>query len=493
MKQFLSRLNRQLYAALGSRVFFSVILGLFGISAAFVALTSLYPMAFDEDFHLGIIKIYAAHPLPWGFSETRAMAKFGNVPHDTSWLFHWLMSFPYNFFHTLGLNETTIIFCLRFINIALFVVSAIVMKKILQKTGLTRAITNLIIIAWLLIPISSQIAGQINYDNLLLLIFVTATALAQTILSKIKQLKIPLLELAWLAIVLLLGTATKYAFLPVLLGMGLVIAVALWRSRHFIMTGWKKQLRTIPVTLLILTSIVGIFSIGVNYRYVSNLFEFRTINPSCDATFATDDCLQYGVYARNKNYIEHKSSTFHPKNPVNYFVSEWIPGLTQRLFFAVAGPTNHYDTRQPAIIPLVTYCFMVGLGLLAALIHWKITLRTPYFWLLFLPMLLYILALFVDLYDSYRETGVPVALNGRYLVPFIPIVAALCFKGLQKFNIFKPYDKVIVTVILLIIATTGGGTATYIVQSKPNWFYSGAARNTTTTVRNIARPFTPTF
>lgn len=493
MKQFLSQLDNQLYTALGSRVFFFTILGLFGISSAFVALTSLYPMAFDEDFHLGIIKIYAAHPLPWGFSETRAMAKFGNVPHDTSWLFHWLMSFPYNFFHLLGLNETAIVFCLRFIDIALFVASVVVMKKILQKAGLSKAANNLILAAWLLIPISSQIAGQINYDNLLLLIFVTATMLAQTILSKLKQSKIPLLELAWLIIILLLGTATKYAFLPVLLGIGLVIAVALWKSRRFILKGWKKQLRTIPTTLLILTSLVGIFSIGVNYRYVNNLFEFHTINPSCDATFATDDCLQYGVYARNKNYIEHKSSTFHPKNPVDYLIGEWVPGLTQRLFFAVAGPTNNYDTRQPAVIPLVIYCFVVGLGLLAALFYWRTTLRTPYFWLLFSPMLLYILALFADLYDSYKETGVAVALNGRYLMPFIPIVAALCFKGLQRINVLKPYNKIVVAAILLIIATTGGGTATYIVQSKPNWFYSGPARDSTTVIRDIARPFTPTF
>lgn len=488
MKQRLAKLNQYLYQLLASRGFFLGIIGLFILASVFVAAVSIYPMAFDEDFHLGIIKIYAAHPLPWGLNETSAMAQYGNVPHDPSWLFHWLMSFPYNLFHMLGLNETGVIFALRLLNIGLFVGGVVFIQKVLVRTRLGTASINVIIALWLLIPIMTQVAGQINYDNFVLLLFALSLWLAQAILTRIREKRPFLTRCMLLFVTLLIGSATKYAFLPAAIGITIVIIISLWRNRQTL--NYALPLGK-PVYLVLLGMLV-IVALGANYRYVQNLTEFRAISPSCDQTFSADDCLQYGVYARDSGYRASKADDFIAKNPLEYLVSEWVPGLVYRLFFVVAGPTNGYDTRQPAIIPLILSSAIGGLTLLMMLLYFRDTLKQPYVWLFLLPITLYIGALFIQLYGSYRDTAVPVAINGRYLIPFIPLCAALAVPALRKLKQVR-YASIIASTALVLLIFTGDGIGSYITQSRMSWFYAGPARDITNVMRDTSRPFVPTF
>ncbi len=53
--------SKRLISLLGSTQFFWAIVALFVVQALWIALSSHYPMAFDEDFHLGIIRLYAHH------------------------------------------------------------------------------------------------------------------------------------------------------------------------------------------------------------------------------------------------------------------------------------------------------------------------------------------------------------------------------------------------------------------------------------------------
>ncbi len=488
MKQRLTKLNRHLYQLLASRGFFLVIIGVFTLARLFVAAVSIYPMAFDEDFHLGIIKIYASHPLPWGLSETSAMAQYGNVPHDPSWLFHWLMSFPYTFLHFLGINETGIVFGLRLINIALFVGGILFIQKVLARTRLGNASINVILALWLLIPIMTQIAGQINYDNLVMLVFAVALWLAQGILMSIREHRPFIPPAILLLITLLTGSATKYAFLPAAIGIVIVVTISLWRHR-------KTLNYTLPARrplYFVLLGFLLVVTLCANYRYVQNVVAFHSISPSCDQTFSENDCLQYGVYARDSGYRATKADDFVAKNPLNYLVSEWVPGLVFRLFFVVSGPTNGYDTRQPAIIPLIISSIIGGLALLMMIVYFRTTLNQPYVWLFLLPVVLYVGALFIQLYGSYRDTAVPVAINGRYLIPFIPLVAALAVPALRNLKRVR-YSSIIASFAIVLLVFTGDGIGSYITQSRMSWFYPGPARDITNVLRDVSNPLVPTF
>jgi hypothetical protein len=61
----LNRILHTIYRVLSSRRFFLVIIGIFVVEAAWFALTAQYPMAFDENYHFGIIQIYSHQWLPF--------------------------------------------------------------------------------------------------------------------------------------------------------------------------------------------------------------------------------------------------------------------------------------------------------------------------------------------------------------------------------------------------------------------------------------------
>src|SRR6185369_13463896 len=59
--QFLQRIARMLTTLLSSRRFGVGVLAFFVFEALWVTFSALYPMAFDEDFHFGLIKLYSHH------------------------------------------------------------------------------------------------------------------------------------------------------------------------------------------------------------------------------------------------------------------------------------------------------------------------------------------------------------------------------------------------------------------------------------------------
>ncbi len=66
---------------LGSSKFFWAIVVVVVLQAAWIALSGRYPMAFDEDFHLGIIRLYAHHASPFWSSQPE-LCRYQPLPAD---------------------------------------------------------------------------------------------------------------------------------------------------------------------------------------------------------------------------------------------------------------------------------------------------------------------------------------------------------------------------------------------------------------------------
>ena len=80
----------------------------------------------------------------------------------------------------------------------------------------------------------------------------------------------------------------------------------------------------------------------------------------------------------------------------------------------------------------------------------------------------------------FRETGQPVAINGRYLIPVLILMAAIGWKSLTvAFNRLKigAYRPLFAAVILLCFLQ-GGGVFTYIMRSDSSWYFPSSAANT---------------
>ena len=163
MKDFLNRV----IAILSSRRFFWIIFVFFVFESIWIAFSAIYPMAFDENFHFGLIRVYSHYWLPFLNAQPPHADAYGAVARDPSYLYHYLMSFPYRLIALVVHGQTGQIIILRLLNIGLFSIGLILFRKVLLRARISRALTNMSLLLFALIPIAPQLAAHINYDNLI--------------------------------------------------------------------------------------------------------------------------------------------------------------------------------------------------------------------------------------------------------------------------------------------------------------------------------------
>ena len=104
MRTFFGHISR----ILASRGLFLFTLCYFVIQSVWIALSAVYPQAFDEEFHFGIIKVYSHHWSPFLTKQPVGGNPYGALARDPSYLYHYLMSFPYRFIYLFTHNQTTL-------------------------------------------------------------------------------------------------------------------------------------------------------------------------------------------------------------------------------------------------------------------------------------------------------------------------------------------------------------------------------------------------
>jgi hypothetical protein len=106
-------------------------------------------------------------------------------------------------------------------------------------------------------------------------------------------------------------------------------------------------------------------------------------------------------------------------------------------------------------------------------------------------VLVYGLVLFEDGFSAYAKTAQPVAINGRYWIPFLPFIFA--FGGLAWSQILRrrPAMRSIVASLMIgVLLLQGGGTMTFIIRSGDTWMWNNSVvRSVNRTVRSAAWPF----
>jgi hypothetical protein len=493
---------RSLQRIIQSNKFFYFGLIIFTLGCVWVATASLYPMAFDEEFHLGLIKIYATSWLPYGIHHTADMAQYGAATADPSYLFHYVMSFPYRLLNFAGLSEQAIIIVLRLINVGLVAIALVVFRKSFLRAGLGRTTTNLSLILFMFIPVLSMLAGQINYDNLLLLIVAGGVWLSVIISNAVKKDGRLPAAATWLLIILILfGAAVKYAFLPIGVGFLLWIVVLIYanttrfkHSVHSQLRSFLKATNALSAKIKLGLIVCGALGLFFGAHYVTNIVSYGSPIPPCDQVFDENLCTAYGPWNRDNNYVKNRNTSFKPMSLPAYMVVEWLPGMTNRLTFALAGKTNGFQTKLPLPITLIVFVAVAIIGLLALI--WQLTRRpskTPYFvWFSVLLCVCYVGVLISQLYGEYVKTAQPAAINGRYLLPLLPMLGASMIYAIASmvWNIPRTTQLLVVFAVLLLLLIGGGGVETYILQSEPKWFWPGWGQTSQDILQHVFRVFT---
>jgi hypothetical protein len=470
-------------------------LAVFAVQALWIAVSAVYPQAFDEDFHFGIIKTYAHHWLPFLQSQPADANAYGAVARDPSFLYHYLMSFPYRFIELFTHDQTIQIILLRIINIGLFGLGLILFRKLLLRVGLSRSLTNLALFVVVFIPIVPQLAGQVNYDNLLMPVVAWAMLLAVELIDQLRRRQFSLQSVLLLLTVCLAATMVKYEFLPIFAGIILFLIVMFWRQfrSHWpdpnqLFISYKKH-PWLKKTV-VLAAFLLVFAMFVQ-RDVVNVVKYHNVAPDCGYVLPIETCSAYPVWFHD--YISHQQVIGHSvsvgSNPV-WYVWEWVYWLWYRLFFAINGPANGFANYPPLPLPSAVFALLV-IGSVVAIIWQRQRLfrSNPYFAFFGLVIVVYLLALLSQGFLKYRHTAVLELMNGRYLLPIMLPAIAIGAAALSYALARRPRVQVGLAALIIGCFLQGGGVLTFIARSDTSWYWNNqTVRDINHAAQNVLHP-----
>lgn len=491
MPKYLSRIVEYLRSV----KFYRLILGLFIFEAGWIAVSAAYPQAFDENFHFGLIKVYSHYWLPFLSSQPPHANAYGSVARNPSYLYHYLMSFPYRLIALFVHKQIIQVIVMRFLNIALFSWGIVLFRKILLRVGTSKALTNMILALFILVPIVPQLAGQVSYDNLLFPLTAAFILLGFRVVDEIRDNHPSIWSISMLAGFGILISLVKYAFMPIYAGMALFLLVLLHKKykhqyKQFfkqLAASWSKQKQVAKIAIIAIMVIsLGLFAQRDGY----NLVVFHSLDPNCSKVLSVKQCLAYSPWAynyHNKAIVAKGNANFAFSNPFVYFF-QWLYWMWYRLFFAVNGPKHNFKNYPPLPLPSLAMLIVTAVGLVALVKWWrKIFSGNIYLLLLFIVTAIYLIALMGHGYATYLSTNVLENMNGRYLIPIMLLAAAIFGQALSR--IFKVQTrKTIFALVILVLFLEGGGLLTFIARSDSTWYVQNKAIvKVNNTARNVVK------
>lgn len=477
MDTFTSKLTK----FLASRTFFYVIVGFFVFETLWFVFSAVYPMAFDEEFHLGIIQIYANQWSPFLSEQPVGAEKYGALVHDPSYFYHYAMSFPYRIIELFTQSETIQVIILRLMNVAMFVWGLTLYRKVMLRAKASPALAHTALALFVLIPIVPQLAAHINYDNTFMFLVPLLVLGMFSLIEGLAKRQLNMRAFLIVASLCLLMSIIKYAALPFVLAAVLFFAFYVWlkfkgHGRELWPAAKKGFAALSKTSKYVLTGgfllLLGLFS----QRYVVNVVQYKTPVPDCGQVLTVEECSKYGPWGRDHFYAQTKDPAFEA-NPVS-FMGTWLRGMWHRLFFAVSGPKTFYDNYRELPVPSQTAVVLAVVGTLTIIIWWAPIFRgSPFLAFCMTFILVYVATLWLNGYSDYDRLGRAVAINGRYLLPILPLLAIIMGKGISlalkeaKRANLRPYLATLAIVLFL----HGGGVFTFIIRSDDSWLWPNQA------------------
>lgn len=462
-----------------------VVVALFTFQLIWLAVVMNYPALFDEEYHLGIIEIYSRTLSPFITIQPDEAAFHGDITRYGSYLFHYLISFPYWIVSHLTGDIKTQVIVMRVICISFVVMGVVVWRKFLLRAGVSRANILVATFFFSLIPLVTLALSQINYDSLGFLLIPTILYVTTRVVDADKY------QFVWFVVLLtlsMLGALVKFTLLPIAFVAVLVAAFYVYNSnKKNLLSTYKKQIRSlsIPVRYGLIALVLLAAGLFVE-RYVVNIVTYKNIEPKCDQVHSRESCMNYTVYKRDTTWRESNEKKQTPRDsPYAYTTEYWAPHIFNDFF--VVGALVSYQEKPIQIrylpenieasggVDSLRIAGWVLFGLAVLLI----ATRLPYLWrhyrvlvLLILGiMIVYTAALWTRNYSDYLKIGAGTAAQGRYYIPLLMGIFTLTILSISSVVGGLKY-KLVVLLIGIVVISQGGGISTYILKSRDTWYWA---------------------
>lgn len=486
IRNSIKALSVRLQQVLAHDRFFYGVVGLLVLQAVWIALTGRYPMAYDEQNHLGIIRLYADHVLPLWSSQPPGDAPFSAVSRDPSYLYHWLMSLPYHAIQPFLKTDVSQVLFYRFVSIGLFAAGLVLYRKLLLKTKASKALVHSVLAMFVLVPTVPFLAGQMNYDNLLFLLVAILLLLTIAIIRDIKAGRLDVRRIILFTSLSLLTALVKFPFLAILLPTSIWIIVVYvrhhGRNRRALLHGLqplKKSFKSLGTAMKVMLVVLAIISAGLFLeRYGLNALRYGTPVPECDQVLDINRCQAFGPWRRNYDIYQAKiEGRLEPaKTDVyNFTYHEWLSLITWQFFYSLNGPADGFSIGLPTPLPYRVSMVLIVVGGMLVLLYRQAVFRRPYMKGLAFVALFYVFVLWAQNYSDFLRLHVATAIQARYIVLVLPIMfLALGLAYSQLLARLAYLKSLFIAGLIILFITQGGGVGAYIVRSNPTWWHENA-------------------
>lgn len=440
---------------LSHRYFFFVIIAICVLQAVWYAI-SYVPSIFDESYHIGVIRLYANQFSPIIHVQGSEWDYLGAVSRSSSYLYHYVLSYPLRFIQLFTSNQTVHVMALRGINVGIFIAGLVIFRKIFTEfTKVHRSVINLTLLFFVMTPMVAPLVGAVNYDNMVFLLFSLALWLALKVIKKPN-----IVDLMWLLIVGLSGALVKFYFLGLFVPLIVYVVYSLLRKdkkitlvvlkNQLLKTSWLFKITTISL-LLILT---GLFI----ERPIMNFVRYGAFEPQCEQVLGKDRCMANYTAARNMKALENKDPNFKPQSLLGYSTKVWSPIIVRTQVNIL-----YWKKALPVIKVLYLLFAIVTVALVA--LHIRYILRNGSYRLFIILIVSYTVILLLYLYKSYVTYAEPVAISSRYLIPILPLF--IFFTAHLSAKFLKNFPKLLTGLLLItcFLFLQGGGMVSFIVNN----------------------------
>jgi hypothetical protein len=468
---------------LGSNTFLYIVLGIFLIQAIWIAISVAYPMLFDEHYHIGVISIYSEQLSPFIREQDVSITSFyGEISRNPSYLYHYLLSFPYRLITSFTDSFYLQIVIMRLINVLFVTVGLIYFRKLSIKIGLSKAIANISLLIISLVPVFILLAAHINYDNLIFMLVPIFLLKGIKLIGNKNSLE--LYDLNTFVLVGVVGSVVKSAFLPIFIA-GVVyvfIKIALYH-RHKIIKTVHKSYKKLSLFKKVLVIFMALLSVGLlGERYIGNVVYYGALSPKCSQVQDPVDCSKQYLQIREENFKRIQEQT--PKKTDNFFeysAESWIPrNINSSLTVSsnIGAPESlerelDWQTKRAAPIKILKNLVwtLFCLSIIFLVYSFRDIKNKPYFWFIATILLTYLFALwYYTNFLNYKELGVAIAIQSRYLLIILPILIGYILMSVNE-AISSRSIKLLLFSFVCLFFTQGGGALTIIINADSNWYW----------------------
>lgn len=458
---------------IASKYFFAFILLLFSVQALWLSFSTIYPSAYDEEFHIGVTEFYTHQYSPVITQQSEDYDYLRDLKNESSHFYHYLMSFPYRILNSFVESTTHIIIILRILNILMVIGGLILYNKLFKNIGINSLYINIGIFLLIMMPLFVQVSSIVNYDNLLFLLTPLYLLLS---VKFIKSKNKPLNLLILVVILGMIASLVKYTFLPIFVVS--ILYIVLTTKQFFKVKYWKSVTKTQILKnkqlFMLLTIVLMIFSFLFSHVYVRNIINYHTPQPACEDSFELDRCLKSEIVYRNQ--VAEQTVAERPIPSIAEFTDLWYRNMVIGATFSISDNVRSEREVGDPTPPILNLYFFGGLASICIILYgWNFVRKKQEWNFLIICSVALTAVVFLNNYMILRQFHYGYAIQARYLFGAIPIIIVMAVFFFGKTFSGRPIIKLISICSVVFLLSQGGGILTFMLRSDEDWYFQNKA------------------